>query len=100
MQRLFVFILALCGPANLIAGLAAATVASALTTVPFASSLLQWYTGHVLGGLTCTPILMMLMRGELRRWFGQTPPRGKRSEERRGGKACVSTCRSRWSTLP
>src|SRR3546814_15487861 len=22
----------------------------------------------------------------------------KRSEERRGGKACVSTCRSRWST--
>ncbi|EPR17074.1 diguanylate cyclase [Sphingobium indicum IP26] len=77
MQRLFVFILALCGPANLIAGLAAATVASALTTVPFASSLLQWYTGHVLGGLTCTPILMMLMRGELRRWFGQTPPRGK-----------------------
>src|SRR3546814_15909045 len=23
-----------------------------------------------------------------------------RSEERRGGKACVSTCRSRWSTSP
>jgi len=26
----------------------------------------------VLGGLTCTPILIMLMKGELRRWFGQT----------------------------
>lgn len=72
MQPLFVFILALCGPANLVAGLAAASVASALTTVPFGASLLQWYTGHVLGGLTCTPILIMLMKGELRRWFGQT----------------------------
>ncbi len=77
MQPLFVFILALCGPANLIAGLAAATVASALTTVSFGASLLQWYTGHVLGALTCTPILMMLMQGELRRWFGQTSRRGK-----------------------
>src|SRR3546814_4677819 len=25
------------------------------------------------------------------------PPRGARSEERRVGKECVSTCRSRWS---
>src|SRR3546814_18166793 len=25
------------------------------------------------------------------------PPRGRRSEERRVGKECVSTCRSRWS---
>src|SRR3546814_5840551 len=48
----------------------------ALPILPFASSLLQWSTGHVLGGLTCTPILMMLMGGELRRWFGQTPRRG------------------------
>jgi len=72
MQPLVVFIIALCGPANLVAGLAAASVASTLTTVPFGASLLQWYTGHVLGGLTCTPILIMLMKGELRRWFGQT----------------------------
>src|SRR3546814_4214631 len=26
-----------------------------------------------------------------------SPPRGGRSEERRVGKECVSTCRSRWS---
>jgi len=77
MQPLFVFILALCGPANLIAGMAAAAVASTLTAVPFGASLLQWYTGHVLGGLTCTPILMMLMQGELRRWFVQTASRAK-----------------------
>ncbi|WP_176597517.1 MULTISPECIES: sensor domain-containing diguanylate cyclase [Sphingobium] len=77
MQPLFVFILALCGPANLIAGMAAASVASTLTAVSFGAALLQWYTGHVLGGLTCTPILMMLMQGELRRWFGQTARREK-----------------------
>src|SRR3546814_12855220 len=27
-------------------------------------------------------------------------PRGARSEERRVGKECVSTCRSRWSPFP
>src|SRR3546814_2187194 len=27
----------------------------------------------------------------------KSPPRTNRSEERRVGKACVSTCRSRWS---
>src|SRR3546814_10939671 len=28
---------------------------------------------------------------------GTVPTIGRRSEERRGGKECVSTCRSRWS---
>src|SRR3546814_6547737 len=41
-------------------------------------------------------------RGEavpgVHRWRGRTEARGKhRSEERRVGKECVSTCRSRWS---
>src|SRR3546814_18945198 len=33
--------------------------------------------------------------------FGRiaAPPPAKRSEERRVGKGCVSTCRSRWSTV-
>src|SRR3546814_12153477 len=31
-------------------------------------------------------------------WFGRHA--GKRSEERRVGKECVSTCRSRWPTYP
>src|SRR3546814_10179264 len=30
-------------------------------------------------------------------WRGSVPHRADRSEERRVGKACVSTCRSRWS---
>src|SRR3546814_12287410 len=29
--------------------------------------------------------------------FDRLGPRALRSEERRGGKGCVSTCRSRWS---
>src|SRR3546814_18503769 len=31
------------------------------------------------------------------RRFWARPPASTRSEERRGGKECVSTCRSRWS---
>lgn len=77
MRPLAVFTLALCGPANLIAGFFAALVASSLHPVPFGHSWLQWYTGHVLGGLTCTPILMMLLQGELRHWFAQAPVRAK-----------------------
>ena len=76
-RPLAVFILALCLPANLLAGAAAACVASALTQVSFATSWLQWYSGHVLGGLTCAPILMMLLQGEVSRWFRDTPARGK-----------------------
>src|SRR3546814_9355920 len=30
----------------------------------------------------------------------QGPDAGVRSEERRGGKECVSTCRTRWSPYP
>lgn len=75
MRPLFIFIVALFGPANLIAGMAAAAVASTLTPVSFGASWLQWYSGHVLGALTCTPILVMLMEGELRRWFSQTARR-------------------------
>src|SRR3546814_5011089 len=38
------------------------------------------------------------LRRDRRRWNTQRIPRGShRSEERRVGKECVSTCRSRWS---
>ncbi|PJG48752.1 sensor domain-containing diguanylate cyclase [Sphingobium sp. LB126] len=77
MRPLLIFTLALCGPANMLAGVAAAWVASLLTPVSFGASWLQWYTGHVLGGLTCTPILMMLLQGEARRWFRHTLRREK-----------------------
>src|SRR3546814_5850171 len=36
-------------------------------------------------------------RGRRAEWLWQVEPGGSRSEERRVGKECVSTCRSRWS---
>lgn len=74
-QPLMIFVLALCLPANIIAGAAAASVASLLTPVSFGAAWLQWYSGHVLGGLVCTPILMLLLQGEVSRWFRETPAR-------------------------
>ncbi|WP_340264778.1 sensor domain-containing diguanylate cyclase [Sphingobium mellinum] len=68
-QPLLVFVLALCGPANILMGLLAALVASALTPVSFGASWLHWYSGHVLGGLTCAPVLIMLLEGRVSRWI-------------------------------
>ena len=76
-RPLLVFILALCGVADVVTGFAAATVASLLTLVGFWASWGQWYTGHVLGGLTCTPVLVLMMQGELGRWLRSTPRAGK-----------------------
>src|SRR3546814_6191162 len=39
-------------------------------------------------------------RHEMRPREGRNEARGERSEERRVGKECVSTCRSRWSPYP
>lgn len=74
-RPLLVFILALCGVADMVTGVMAAAVAAQLTPVPFGASFLQWYTGHALGGLTFTPILIMLLQGDMRRWLRQAPPR-------------------------
>lgn len=76
-RPLLVFIIALCGVANVIAGAMAATVASFLTPVPFGASWLQWYSGHVLGGLTFAPILILFLQGECGRWLRETPVRAK-----------------------
>src|SRR3546814_5314015 len=47
-------------------------------------------------------LLHRLWREEEVDWQGRfrTPLQGFRSEERRVGKECVSTCRSRWSPYP
>ena len=74
-RRLVVFILVLCLPANIVAGFCAALVASTLTPVSFGASWLQWYSGHVLGGLTCAPILTMLLEGQVSRWFREASRR-------------------------
>ena len=76
-RPLIVFIAALCLCANVAAGLLAASVASWLTPVSYGASFLQWYAGHVLGGLTFTPILILLMQGEFRRWVRDTSPHDK-----------------------
>src|SRR3546814_7816887 len=51
----------------------------------------DWATGEALGFGT------LLSEGYQVRLSGQDSGRGTRSEERRVGKECVSTCRSRWS---
>src|SRR3546814_7201225 len=43
-------------------------------------------------------VIFMISRGRARPWGRRLGnPRHARSEERRVGKECVSTCRSRWS---
>src|SRR3546814_17228403 len=41
-----------------------------------------------------------VLRGEHRDWLLERATRDFRWEERRVGKGCVSTCRSRWSAYP
>ncbi|MFY9352587.1 sensor domain-containing diguanylate cyclase [Sphingobium sp.] len=72
-RPLLIFIVALCGVANVVAGVLAASVAALLTPVGFGPSFLQWYSGHVLGGLICTPILIMILQGEAGRWWRESP---------------------------
>ncbi len=74
LRPLLVFIAALAGVANLVGATAAAALASALTPSSFGASWLQWYSGHVLGGLILTPILIMLLQGEVGRWFRKASP--------------------------
>jgi diguanylate cyclase (GGDEF)-like protein/PAS domain S-box-containing protein len=76
-RPMIVFVIALCGVANILSGLVAALVASTLTSVSFGNSFIQWYTGHVLGGLTCAPILIMAFQGEFRRWLNDASIRNR-----------------------
>src|SRR3546814_8934749 len=52
------------------------------------------FTEAYSGCTVCAPARSTLMTGT---HLGHTPVRRNRSEERRVGKECVSTCRSRWS---
>lgn len=72
MLPLLVFILALCGVADVVTAFAASMVASLLTPVTFAASWSQWYSGHALGGLIGAPLLVMLLQGEVGRWARRT----------------------------
>src|SRR3546814_14952176 len=46
------------------------------------------------------PSLLGAISGMVAGLVGITPAAGLRSEERRGGQACVSTCRFRWLRQP
>src|SRR3546814_13071314 len=55
--------------------------------------------GLFFGNIVLTPLWLQQMMGYTATWAGfATAPMGiLRSEERRVGKECVSTCRSRWA---
>src|SRR3546814_21031179 len=46
------------------------------------------------------PARLAYLRDRLCGRFGRDPKADKKSEKRRVGKECVSTCRSRWSRYP
>lgn len=75
MRSLAAFVFALGGVADIVTAAAAAAVAAKVVATPYTLAFVQWYSGHVLGGLTCTPILLMFLQGEVRRWMSETSPR-------------------------
>jgi diguanylate cyclase (GGDEF)-like protein/PAS domain S-box-containing protein len=73
LKPLLVFILLLCGVATPLSGLVAGATTHFVSGTGFWNGWLQWYAGHVLGGLIGTPMLAMALRGDLRRWWRTTP---------------------------
>src|SRR3546814_3913566 len=69
---------------------AAVTLAQKGTTRPFRQRFLAWITNT-------WPARQLLAPQMAKQVARKAPKAHYRSEERRGGKACVSTCRSRWS---
>src|SRR3546814_2413759 len=68
-------------------------VADHLRRAPGAPDLARWYLAEALAG--AFDRYQAYRRGWLEDWEGGRD--ADRSEERRVGKECVSTCRSRWS---
>src|SRR3546814_15098822 len=70
-----------------------AAIAEALTLAESAGVTVEQFPAALAGGWADSPLLRhyapRMIAGEF-----------QRSEERRVGKECVSTCRSRWSTYP
>lgn len=69
------FILAVGVAAPLASGLAGATIAHFAVGAAWGSSMLRWYAGHALGNLTFTPIAVLLIRGDIGRWAGESSRR-------------------------
>jgi integral membrane sensor domain MASE1 len=56
------------GVAPLLTSFAAAALATATGIASYWDNWLHWIAGHALGTLTFTPIIMLIMRGEMRAW--------------------------------
>jgi diguanylate cyclase (GGDEF)-like protein/PAS domain S-box-containing protein len=58
----------------LVGGMIAATAVSLLTEANFTQTAIRWFASHGLGTVTFTPLIMLVLRGELARWV-QVPLR-------------------------
>lgn len=62
------FVVAVGIVAPLVTAILGASVAHLTTGVPWTESVLRWYAGHALGNLTFTPIVTLLLRGDVSAW--------------------------------
>lgn len=68
----FALVAGLMAPA--IAGLPGAAIASLVVGQPLGVEFRSWLVGHGLGTLTCTPVLVLLLRGDIARWWHDATP--------------------------
>ncbi|MBB3695257.1 sensor domain-containing diguanylate cyclase [Sphingomonas sp. BK580] len=52
-----------------------AMVAHMTVGAPWLASAMRWYAGHALGSLTFTPIAVLVLRGDVRRWLRESTRR-------------------------
>ncbi|MBB3912637.1 sensor domain-containing diguanylate cyclase [Sphingomonas desiccabilis] len=71
---MFLLVAGVLGP--LVGAVIAATAISLLTDASWERTAIRWFTSHGLGTITFTPLIMLLLRGEVGRWF-QVPLREK-----------------------
>lgn len=61
-----------------IGGALAATMAFATNHARIADSWLVWFSGHSLGSITCTPFVLLLLKGEWGKWAKRVAPHRRR----------------------
>ena len=66
-MAIFVFAVGVAAPALTAFGGAGT---SALAGQSFWANWMRWYAGHALGGLAFTPIMLLVLRGDIARWIG------------------------------
>nr|WP_317892498.1 diguanylate cyclase [uncultured Sphingomonas sp.] len=71
---MFLLIAGIIGP--LIGAVIAASAISLLTDASWQRTAIRWFTSHGLGTITFTPLIMLLLRGDVGRWF-QAPLRAQ-----------------------